>query len=70
LKKSEDAEATDSVIIKELIGKTKQILGKLEQLKSEHEDGTYVDMKSLSELPPNMDTLLYNIAASEGMTKM
>jgi len=70
LEKSEDAEANDSVIIKELIVKTKQILGKLEQLKSEHEDGTYVDMKSLAELPPNMDTLLYNIAAAEGMTKM
>jgi hypothetical protein len=52
--------------------KTKELLGKLEQLKVEHEDGTYIDYKTLqnTKLPANMDRFLYSVATAEGMTKL
>ena len=53
--------------------KTKELLGKIEQLKTEHEDGnSYVDLQTLenTKLPANMDRFLYAVAAAEGMTKI
>ncbi len=52
--------------------KTKDLLGKLESLKVEHEDGTYIDYKTLqnTKLPANMIKFLYGVATAEGMTKL
>jgi len=71
--KVEDAESADGDIIKGITMKTKELLGKIEKLKTEHEDGnSYVDLQTLenTKLPPNMDRFLYAVAAAEGMTKI
>ena len=52
--------------------KTKELLSKLERLKVEHEDGTYIDYKTLqnTKLPVNMDRFLFAVATAESMTKI
>jgi len=70
---SEDQEKSDAEFIKGLTMKTKELLTKLESLKTQHEDGkAYIDWKSLEsvKLPANVDKFLYAVATAEGMTKM
>jgi len=47
-------------------------LSKLETLKTEHDDGQYIDQSGLGQakLPPKLERFLYSVAAAEGMTKM
>jgi len=69
---AEDPNVSDQEIIKGLAVKTKDLLSKLERLKTENEDGTYIDYNTLknTKLPANMDRFLYAVATAEGMTKL
>lgn len=69
--KSEDSNILDQDVIKSVTLKTKELISKIEKLKSEHEDGIYVDWKTIqnTKLPTNMDRFLYSVAGAEGMTK-
>lgn len=69
--KSEDPNSSDQDVIKALTLKTKDLISKIEKLKVEHEDGIYVDWKTIqnTKLPTNMDRFLYSVAGAEGMTK-
>jgi len=69
---AENPEVSDQEIIKGLAVKTKDLLSKLERLKTENEDGTYIDYNTLknTKLPANMDRFLYAVATAEGMTKI
>jgi len=71
LKSVEAGNISDQEVIKGLAFKIKDLLSKIETLKSSHEDGSYVDWKTLqnTKLPPNVDHFLYSIATAEGMTR-
>eukprot|EP01091_Cochliopodium_minus_P008602 TRINITY_DN197_c0_g1_i1.p1 TRINITY_DN197_c0_g1~~TRINITY_DN197_c0_g1_i1.p1 ORF type:complete len:349 (-),score=111.52 TRINITY_DN197_c0_g1_i1:60-1106(-) len=58
-------------LIKELTGKTKELIGKLDMLKVEVDGKKLITLEALKErkLPPNMDTFLFGVAQSEGFTK-
>jgi len=68
----ENPESTDQEAIKALAMKTKDILTKLETLKTDHEDGQYVDSASLANanLPQKLERFLFAVATAEGLTKM
>jgi len=71
----QDEPSTDQDIIKGLAMKTKELIGKLETLKTEHADGdgeSYIELKGLenAKLPPKLERFLYSVANAEGMTKM
>jgi len=68
---SENPDLSDQELLKGLTVKIKDMLGKLETLKVEAEDGnSYITLESLQQrkLPPHMDRFLYNVAVAEGMT--
>jgi len=71
--KADDPNVSDEDILRELTGKTKALLKKLEQLKVKDKDGnnTYITLENLqsSRLPPNMDRFLFAVASAEGLTK-
>jgi len=73
LNSCEDPNVSDQEVIKGLAVKTKELLAKLEKLKTEHADGnSYIDQKSFSnqKIPAAMERFLYSIANAESMTKM
>jgi hypothetical protein len=54
-----------------LITRTKELFGKLEKLKGEHEDGVYVSAQTISaaNLRAALAKFLLSVATAEGMTK-
>lgn len=69
---AEDPDVTNQQIVKELSGRTKGFLQKLESLQVEDEQGNlYISYENLKErgLPPHMDRFCYAVAAAEGMAK-
>lgn len=69
---SENPDLSDQELLKALTAKTRDMLGKLAQLKVADQDGnSYITFDSLQQrrLPPHMDRFLFNIASAEGMAK-
>lgn len=68
---SEDPEMTAVDILKDLTGRAREFVGKLEVLQVEDEHGNRgITLESLQErqLPQNMGQFLYAVAAAEGLT--
>merc|ERR1712173_436328 len=60
--------ASPQIFLKYLNGEVKKLLSKVESLKGEHEDGTYVTMDDLSVVSnEKMRKFLYEVALAEGM---
>ncbi len=71
LASAENAELSQEDLIKGLVVKTKELLAKLESLKTQNEKGeSYIEIGTLEgSVPPKMIKFLYGVAAAEGMTK-
>ena len=68
---SQSEEPNEQQLIKELTNKTKELISKLDILKVEVDGKNVITLESLKErkLPPNMDTFLFGVAQSEGLTQ-
>lgn len=58
-------------LIKGIAVKTKELIGKVEEMKTEHEDGSYVTLDELTQKKKaqNMTKFLFNVAMAEGMCR-
>lgn len=65
------ANESEQGLIKGIAMKTKELIGNIEGLKTDHEDGTYITFEELSrrKMPPNMAKFLFNVALAESMCK-
>jgi len=61
----------DATLIKGIATKTKELIGNIEGLQTDHDDGRYITMEELGKkkMPPNMAKFLFNVALAEGMCK-
>lgn len=67
---SEDPDVSNQQIVKELSGRTKGFLQKVESLQVEDDEGNaFISLSNLQErgLPPHMDRFVYAVAGAEGM---
>ena len=67
---AQSEEQNEQLIIKDLTNKTKEFIGKLEQLKVDIEGKRVVTLEALQQrkLPPGMDLFLYGVAQAEKLT--
>jgi len=68
---SDNPDISDQEVIKELAGRTKDLLNKLESLKVKDSDGnSYITFEALQQRKlGRLDRFLFNVASAEGMTK-